>query len=96
MTINKQIFLPALRGTMGEWTYYSCLVPLKELSDRVAFASKLHTNEGLSDLIQRKLTQSRAKDIATYLETQKERFFNSLVVAVYKGKPKWYEFDLVK
>jgi len=93
---NKEIFIPALRGIMGEWVYYSCLIPLKELSDRVSYASELHTNKGLSDLIQRELKKSRSKDIANYLKNQEERFFNSLVVAVYKGEPKWYDFGDIK
>lgn len=96
MSDKKEIFLPALRGNMGEWVFYSCLMPLKELSNRVSFASELHTNKELSKLIQRELKKSRAKDIAEYIQTQDERFFNSLVIAVYKGKPKWYEFGNIK
>lgn len=96
MTSKQEIFLPTLRGSMGEWVYYSCLMPLKELSERVSFASELHTNKELSKLIQRELKKSRAKDIAKYIQNQEERFFNSLVVAVYKGSPKWYEFGDIK
>ena len=96
MTSNNKMFIPALRGTMGEWVYYSCLMPLKVLSDRVTYASQLHTNKGLSELIQRELKKSRANDIAYYLKNQKERFFNSLVVAVYKGQPTWYNFGNIR
>ena len=85
--------LPALRGTFGDWTYYSAVVPLVELAKRVAFASEIHTNKGLSELIQRELKGGahggRALDIANYLSQTPERFFNSLVIAVYGGDPQW-------
>lgn len=87
------IALPALRGTFGDWTYYSAVIPLAELANRVAFASEIHTNKGLSELIQRSLKGGthggRALDIANYLLREPERFFNSLVVAVYGGTPQW-------
>lgn len=85
--------LPALRGTFGDWTYYSAIVPLADLAKRVAFANEIHTNKGLSELIQRELKGGphggRALDIANYLQSEQERFFNSLVVAVYGGAPQW-------
>ena len=90
---TTSLALPALRGTFGDWTYYSAVIPLAELAKRVAFASEIHTNKGLSELIQRELKggphSGRAVDIANYLQNEHERFFNSLVVAVYGGAPQW-------
>lgn len=90
--------LPALRGTFGDWTYYSVVIPLAELAKRVAFASEIHTNKGLSELIQRELKGGahggRALDIANYLLRTPERFFNSLVVAVYGGAPQWVPLNI--
>lgn len=83
------ISLPALRGTFGDWTYYSAVVPLSELAARVSFADEIHTNKSLSELIQRSLRGGRAEEIAAYLVEQPERFFNSLVIAVYGGAPQW-------
>jgi len=98
--IVKPMVLPALRGEFGDWTYYSALVPLEQLADRVSFATDIHKNRALSDMIQRSLKGgsggSRAKDIAQYLRKQKERFFNSLVVAVYGGHPEWFAVKIVK
>lgn len=34
------------------------------------------------------------KSIANYIETQEERFFNALVLAVYDGVPTWHEVRL--
>lgn len=90
---TQPLALPALRGTFGDWIYYSAVIPLAELAKRVAFASEIHTNKGLSDLIQRSLKSGphggRSLEIANYLQNEHERFFNSLVVAVYGGSPEW-------
>ena len=51
---------------------------------------ELHHSELLSGMIQRSITVNY-KNIANYLETQEERFFNSLILAVYNGQPKWNE-----
>jgi DNA sulfur modification protein DndB len=90
----KKLLIPALRGRFGDWVYYSCLVPFSEVAERISFANDIHKNKNLSDMIQREIKQKRGLEIAKYLTTEKERFFNSLVVAVYKGDPIWYEVDL--
>lgn len=89
-------FLPALRGLFGNWAYYTCLMSLKELATRVQFADQIHKSKALSELIQRKLKDERANDIASYLKSNPERFFSSLVVAVYGGDPAWHELDEIK
>lgn len=87
---KHEIALPALRGVMGNWVYYSCLMRLDEIAGRVRFADEVHSNKLLSDMIQRQLKRGRGDQIADYLETQEERFFNSLVVATYGGEPNWH------
>ena len=90
------IVLPALRGIMGSRAYYSCLVSLRELAARVHYAKEIHANESLSDMIQRALEDKRSKQIAAYLQDNPDRFFNSLVVAVYDGEPNWHPLSDVK
>ncbi len=90
------LVLPALRGVMGDWVYYSCLMDLGNLAKRVHYAKEVHKNESLSKLIQRQLNSGRSKQIAEYLRNQPERFFNSLVVATYKGEPNWYALSDLK
>lgn len=89
-------YLPALRGIFGEWSYYSCLMSLAELATQVSYAEEIHPNKELSKLIQRELRKGRANDISDYLKSNPERFFNSLVVAVYGGAPAWHQLDSVK
>ncbi len=93
---HKEIVLPALRGVMGDWVFYSCLMDVAELSSRVNYAEQIHKNEALSDMIQRHLKKGRAAQIADYLKRQPERFFNSLVVATYGGQPSWYALSDVR
>jgi DNA sulfur modification protein DndB len=53
----------------------------------------LHKSEGLKDLIQRSLTKNY-ESIKEYILSQPQRFFNSLVLAVYDDSPKWIEVEL--
>lgn len=87
---HQRLVLPALRGAVGDWIYYSCLMPIDEIARRVNYAEEIHADEALSALIQRRLEGPRARKIAKYLTT-KERFFNSLVLATYGGSPDWLE-----
>ncbi len=82
--------LPALRGVMGNWVYYSCLMTLGELSSRVRFADEVHTHQDFSEMIQRSIDNTRIVEISDYIKEQPQRFFNSLVVAVYEGEPNWH------
>lgn len=93
---TEQIVLPALRGIMGNWVYYSCLMELKQFSMRVQYAKEVHKNEHLSDMIQRELKSNRSIQIAEYLRDQPERFFNSLVVATYGGQPNWHPLSDIR
>jgi len=47
----------------------------------------------LDDLLQRELS-TRAKDITEFLEGNDERFFGSLIVAVYGGSPKFSTIEI--
>lgn len=91
-----KLVLPALRGIMGDWVYYACLMSLADLSSRVRYADEVHKNKSLSDMIQRQIKDNRGKQIADYLSTQSERFFNSLVIATYGGQPNWHALSNVK
>lgn len=91
---NVPLRLAALRGTFGEWVYYVALMPVSEAATRIHYAEEIHSNKNLSEMIQRRVKASRGREIAEYLATTRERFFNSLVVAVYRGHPRWHEMAL--
>lgn len=89
--------LPALFAQMGDWKYYSTIMRLEDVADRVKFADQINEvrpGRQLSDLIQRALSEGRASEIGGYLTSNEDRFFNSLVVAVYGGDPEWLEFEI--
>ena len=94
------ILLPALQGQFGDWIYYSAIMPLSEVKERIGFARELHRNERLGELIQRQLQDSgsgkrnRASAIAQYLRMNDGRFFNAIVVGIYGGEPVWHPFDI--
>lgn len=93
----RREYLPALRGRFGDWAYYSVLMTLEQISARVEYASEIHRireSTNLSELMQRELKEGRAKEIAEYLLNNEDRFFNSLVIAVYGGAPAWHDFDI--
>jgi len=82
---------PAIRFTMGQWTYYSVKMSMRELSENVHFASEVYPDRTLDEAIQRALNEKRVKSqIVTYLTRQPFRFFSSLVVAAMKGDPRFY------
>lgn len=80
--------LPAVRAEMGDWVYYVAVMQFSEIAKRVKRTDEIHSNERLRDWIQRQL-QPRSADIAKYLQAQKQRFFNSIILGVYDGKPEW-------
>lgn len=89
--MNKREYFPALRGRVGDWAFYSVLMTLNQIASKVNYAKEIHSSAKLSDLIQRELDdKSRAGEIGNYLLTNEDRFFNSLVVAVYDGDPEWH------
>lgn len=83
--------IPAIRSKMGIWIYYVGSLSFKEVSQYVSpIDDELHKSELLSGMIQRSITENY-KSIANYIETQEERFFNALILAVYDGSPQWNE-----
>ena len=90
------VLYPALRGRFGDWAYYSALMTLEQVSAKVGFARDIHESERYSDWIQRELNGKRSVQISEYLRGNTDRFFNSLVVAVYQGEPDWLPFDNVR
>jgi len=90
--IHKHLYLPCLRVYMGDWTYYITFMKMGDIAQRIDVAEAIHENQSLNDLLQRALKPRI--EITNYLLTQKQRFFNSIIVGVYGGAPKWYELSL--
>ena len=87
--------IPAMRGVMGDWVYYVALLPFREVSNRIKKTDEIHSSSLLRMMIQRALTP-RSKNIADYLKSQTQRFFNAIVVGVYEGEPEWHRLNIKK
>ena len=92
----KKLYLPSLRGLIGDWVYYPTLMKLKDIADRIKIAEELYESKTLSDMVQRYIKRNRGREIKDYLLNQQQRFFNSLIVAVYEGDPTWYDITSIE
>ena len=94
MELNKKsIVLPALRGLIGDWVFYSSLMSARQVSDWIQSAKDIREAKSLDEVLQRDLN-ARKKQISDYLLKTDSRFFNSIIVGVYGGLPDWMEFDI--
>ena len=91
--MSQPASFPSIQCHMGDWAYFVTVLPFSEVASRIYRAEEIHTNQGLNDMIQRELS-GRVEDIAIYLKTQPDRFFNAIVVGVYGGSPNWYPIDI--
>jgi len=90
---KNPLVLPAIRARMGTWVYYITFVTMREIADRVSIGKEMLRTEALKELLQRQLTK-RSSEIATYLCSQPQRFFNALVVGTQGGSPQWNELAI--
>ena len=92
----EKLYLPSLRGIIGDWVYYPTLMKLKDIAERVSIADEIYQSKILSEMVQRVIKRTRGKEIKDYLIKQEQRFFNSLIVATYDGNPSWYDITSIK
>lgn len=92
----SKLYLPSLRGLIGDWVYYPTLMKLRDIAERVKIADEIYQSKILSEMVQRVIKRKRGKEIKDYLMKQEQRFFNSLIVAVYEGDPSWYDITHIE
>ena len=86
--------IPAIRGILGDIVYYTSSFTFKQIAERAKkIDQELHTSTSLKDQLQRSLTKNY-ESITDYILSQKEHFFNALVLAVYDGDPVWNEIEV--
>ena len=86
--------IPAIRAKVGIWVFYVSTMTYAQVNKYVKRVDdELHKSTVLREMLQRSITNNY-KQIATYISQQEERFFNSLVLAVYGGDPQWREVRL--
>lgn len=77
--------IPALKGQIGKWVYYSCLVNFADVAEHIGFAEDLYKSKALKELRQRSLQGKRTTEIADYIQKEQQRFLGSLIVACHGG-----------
>lgn len=94
MNMNEKISIPAIKGIIGNNVYYTANLTLAQVCNLVDnMNDELYNSPSLNDILQRSLTSNFEK-IKEYILSQDERFFNSLVLAIYDDYPQWTELDL--
>ena len=94
----KKLHLPCLRGVLGDWTYYSTVMKIKDIVDHqriitVPESKELYT-KNINEILQREINSSRISKISKYLLNDSEHFFSSIIVAIHKGSPQWSDIDI--
>lgn len=87
------MYIPSLRGVLGDWVYYSALLKAKDISKRIKPSHDIREAKALEDFLQRAL-KPRVRKISQYLIRRDSRFFNSIIVGIFDGLPQWAEFNL--
>lgn len=83
--------IPAIRGKIGNTVYYTTNLTFGQVAKLIKRVdSELHTSNSLKEEIQRSLSNNYIQ-IKDYILNRNDHFFDSLVLAVYDGDPKWTE-----
>jgi len=91
--MSNQWSVPALRGVLGDWVYYSALLTADDIARQIKPSHEIREAKALEDYLQRAL-KPRVQKIATYLFRRDSRFFNSVIIGIFDGLPRWAEFEL--
>lgn len=75
---------------MGDWWYYITIMTFDDVNSWVKNVDDIHERRELKTWIQRELRPERLEQISDYLTSQKQHFFNAIVVGIYRGEPEWY------
>ncbi len=88
------IKLPAIKTKMGDWTYYTSTMTFAQIKELVdPMDDEIYQSDSLKEALQRSITDNYL-NIKNYILYQPEHFFNSLVLAIYDGRPNWIEVEL--
>lgn len=94
--MNTYLHLPCLRGVIGDWTYFSSVMKVKDIVNRVITISQSEElySKKINEILQREIDEKRVDKIRDYLIGNNEHFFSSIIVAIYRGNPIWSDFDI--
>ncbi len=90
MSEQKRKSFSALRARTGDRAYYISLMTFEDVKEWIKPVNEIHEKTELKNWLQRDLTEKRQEQIAKYLMTQPQRFFNAIVVGIFMGNADWF------
>lgn len=85
--------IPAIRGKIGNWNYYTGNITFEQISKHVtASVNEIYQADSLDYVLQRNLTENY-NAIKEYILNDSERFFNAIILAIFEGDPRWLEVE---
>ena len=79
------VHVPAMRGKIGNRTYYSCLMPMSAIPNMFKFTDWIGFTP--EDREQRVLDEKRVPDIKKYILDNEDDYLFSAITASYKSQP---------
>jgi DNA sulfur modification protein DndB len=93
----SKLRLPSIKGQFGDWVYFIATMKVRDVADPIRIAtvseSRLYSTN-INEVLQREIDSKRIDKIAQYLQSQKERFLNTIIVAISQGNPTWSEIRI--
>ena len=74
---------------MGDRWYYISTLTFGEVAKWIRPVDEIHERAEFKTWLQRKVKQERKAEIADYLKSKPQRFFNAVVAGIYGGEPEW-------
>lgn len=102
MKETKRLLLPCLTGKFGSWRYYNVVMKIRDVIDSasgiktIPESKKIYKSDNLNEILQRLEDPKRIEPLKRYILDQKDRYFNSLTVAITGGDPKWHPVSIKK
>jgi DNA sulfur modification protein DndB len=83
--------IPAIRARMGVQIYYVTVLKIRDVAERF----NVDQGKDLNKIPQQESQERCSNEVRDYyLLTEFQRFYNSLVIEVCSGSPKWFELDI--
>lgn len=79
------VHVPAMRGKIGNRTYYSCLMPMSAIPNMFKFTNWIEIRP--EDREQRVLDERRVPEIKNYILENEEDYLFAAITASYKSQP---------
>ena len=88
--MSKKITYPALRLSMGSWTYFSVRMTMKEAAKELYLQRTLRNQLLLMTCFKGYMMWLDLRELTNYLKIRDDRFYGSLIVAPIGKSPSFH------